>query len=60
MASLANTIRAASLVGVTALAAAGPAFAGVTPTPAPVLAAGAPALAVFGAGYYLIRRMRRR
>jgi len=41
-----------------ALLAADPALAGVT-APGPVLAAGAPVLAVFGAGYYLIRRRRR-
>jgi lipopolysaccharide export LptBFGC system permease protein LptF len=46
-----------SLAGFAVLAA-DPAWAGVA-APAPVLAAGAPVLAVFGAGYYLVRRHRR-
>ncbi|MDB5691386.1 MAG: hypothetical protein JWO81_449 [Alphaproteobacteria bacterium] len=37
-----------------------PAMAGiVTPTPGPMIGAGAPVLAVFAAGYWLIRRRRR-
>lgn|GEM_PF-6249362 len=39
--------------------AAGPAWAGITPVPGPALGAGLPALALFGAGYWLIRRRRR-
>ncbi|MFL6856542.1 MAG: hypothetical protein ACJ8DZ_08585 [Allosphingosinicella sp.] len=35
------------------------AFAGVIPTPGPAIGAGAPALAVFAAGYWLIRRRKR-
>jgi hypothetical protein len=35
-----------------------PAFAGLTPVPGPMIGAGAPALAVFGIGYWLIRRRR--
>jgi hypothetical protein len=35
------------------------AWAGITPVPGPALGAGLPALAVFGAGYWLIRRRRR-
>ena len=59
MRSFMNHVRAAALVGMTTFIAADPALAGVSPLPAPVLAAGAPALALFGAGYYLVRRMRR-
>ena len=43
-----------------AFAAATPAFAGITPIPAPLLGAGIPALAVFAGGYMLIRRRRHR
>lgn len=38
--------------------AASPAMAGVT-VPGPLLAAGAPALALFAGGYYLMRRRQR-
>jgi hypothetical protein len=38
--------------------AAGPAWAGALPVPGPELGAGLPALALFGAGYWLIRRRR--
>lgn len=49
----------AILVGATTVLAATPAFAGViVPTPGPALGAGLPALALFGAGYWLIRRRR--
>jgi hypothetical protein len=47
----------ASLTGLTVLFA-DPALAGNV-APGPLLAAGAPALAVFAAGYYLVRRRRR-
>lgn len=47
----------ASLTGISLLTAS-PALAG-SPVPGPLLAAGAPALAVFAGGYYLIRRRRR-
>jgi hypothetical protein len=60
MVTVASVARVVIVGGVAALAALEPAYAGVVPTPAPVLAAGAPALAVFGAGYYLIRRFRGR
>jgi hypothetical protein len=40
--------------------AADPAWAGVTPVPGPAIGAGLPALALFGAGYWMIRRRRRR
>jgi hypothetical protein len=39
--------------------AADPAWAGL-PVPGPAIGAGLPALALFGAGYWLIRRRRRR
>ena len=39
--------------------AADPAWAGL-PTPGPAIGAGLPALALFGAGYWMIRRLRRR
>lgn len=42
----------------TSLAAADPAIAGFLPTPGPLIGAGAPALVVFGVGYWLIRRRR--
>ena len=42
------------------LSPAAPALAGiVTPAPGPMIGAGVPALAVFGAGYWLIRRRKR-
>ena len=31
----------------------------ILPTPGPMIGAGAPALALFGAGYWLLRRRRR-
>lgn len=43
---------------VVAVLAADPALAGVTPVPGPALGVGLPALALFGAGYWLIRRRR--
>ena len=48
----------AATVTLTALAAATPAFAGITPVPAPLIGAGLPALAIFAGGYMLIRRRR--
>jgi lipopolysaccharide export LptBFGC system permease protein LptF len=42
----------------TIAAFATPAFAG-TPVPGPLLGVGAPALALFAGGYYLIRKRRR-
>lgn len=46
----------ASLTGLTFLFA-DPALAGVA-APGPLLAAGAPVLAIFAAGYYVVRRRR--
>ena len=51
-----SLLTAVSLTGISFLTAS-PAFAG-TVTPGPLLAAGAPALALFAGGYYLIRRRR--
>lgn len=42
----------------TAMVAAGPAFASV-PVPGPAIGAGAPALVLFGVGYWLTRRRRK-
>ena len=52
-------IQIASGAALVSLAAAEPALAGVTPGPGPVIGAGLPALALFGAGYWLLRRRRR-
>ena len=42
------------------LSPAAPAVAGIiVPTPGPMIGAGVPALALFGAGYWLIRRRKR-
>ena len=60
MASLAHLARAASLAAVAAVVAIEPAFAGQTAVPGPLLGAGAPALGLFAAGYYLIRKRRSR
>jgi lipopolysaccharide export LptBFGC system permease protein LptF len=54
-----TTIRFGFIVAVSLIAAAEPALAGITPTPGPMIGAGLPALALFGAGYWLIRRRRR-
>jgi LPXTG-motif cell wall-anchored protein len=60
MATGANLVRGAALVAISAVVAVEPAFAGVTPVPGPLLAAGAPALALLAGGYYLIRKRRSR
>ena len=46
------------VLGVT-IALIEPAFA-VAPVPAPIIGAGLPALAIFGGGYWLIRKLRDR
>ena len=56
LSSAARTLAAASVV---AFFAVDPALAG-GPVPGPLLGAGAPVLAVFAAGYYLIRKRRQR
>ena len=48
-----------SVLGLTA-ALIEPALAGVGPVPAPVVAAGLPALAILAGGYWLIRKVRGR
>ena len=57
MASTTTLLRFAGIATFTFLAAS-PALAGVVSTPAPLLGAGIPALAAFGAGYWAIRRRR--
>lgn len=57
MASTTTLLRFAGLATFTLLAAT-PALAGAPATPAPLLAAGIPALAAFGAGYWALRRRR--
>lgn len=53
-----SSLRAALGLAVVAVAA-DPAWAGL-PVPGPAIGAGLPALALFGAGYWLIRRRRQR
>jgi len=60
MVTLVNAARGSALVAISAIIAVEPAFAGVTPVPGPLLAAGAPALALLAGGYYLIRKRRSR
>lgn len=57
MASMSNLLRCAGVATFTLLAAT-PALAGVVSTPAPLLGAGIPVLAAFGAGYWAIKRRR--
>lgn len=57
---LSSSLGSALTVAVVAAAAAGPAWAGNLPVPGPAIGAGLPALALFGAGYWLIRRRRSR
>jgi uncharacterized membrane protein len=55
-----NFFRSASATLLVAFTAAGPAWAGnAVAVPGPMIGAGLPALALFGAGYWLIRRRRR-
>jgi hypothetical protein len=56
-ASLSFAARAVAAAAITVFVAVDPALAG-SPVPGPLLGVGAPALVVFGAGYYLIRRRR--
>jgi len=58
MVKLDRIVRAGAFAGFAALVAAEPAWAGVAPVPGPLLGAGLPALAVFAAGYYVIRKRR--
>jgi hypothetical protein len=59
--TLSSLLRHVAAFGLTAMAAAAPAMAGVvTPTPAPLIGAGIPALVAFAGGYAAIRRRRRK
>ena len=52
-------LRLAAGAAVAWIAVVDPALAGNVPVPGPVIGAGLPALALFGAGYWLIRRRRK-
>jgi hypothetical protein len=52
-------LRYSTACGLFAIVATDAAVAGFLPVPGPAIGAGAPALAVFAAGYWLIRRRRR-
>ena len=52
-------LRVAAGAALVSLVATDPALAGIVPVPGPLLGAGRPALALFGAGYGLIRKRRR-
>ena len=59
MRHVSSLVRLATATALAAFAAVDPALAGITPVPGPVIGAGLPALALFGAGYWLIRRRRK-
>jgi LPXTG-motif cell wall-anchored protein len=59
MRKLFGLVQAAAGATIVSLLAVDPALAGNTPVPGPVIGAGLPALALFGAGYWLIRRRRK-
>lgn len=59
MSRTADTLLKAALTAGFFCAMASPALAGI-PTPGPLLGAGAPALIVLGAAYYLVRKARNR
>ena len=50
-------LRVAAGAALVSLVATDPALAGMT-VPGPIIGAGLPALALFGAGYWLVRRRR--
>ena len=52
-------LRLAAGAALASLADVEPALAGAPAVPGPVIGAGLPALALFGAGYWLIRRRRK-
>jgi hypothetical protein len=54
---LIRVVAAGALVAIVATDAASAGI--ILPTPGPMIGAGAPALALFGAGYWLLRRRRR-
>jgi lipopolysaccharide export LptBFGC system permease protein LptF len=57
---ISNFVRAGAAGLIFAFVATDAASAGIgLPTPGPMIGAGAPALALFGAGYWLLRRRRR-
>jgi hypothetical protein len=56
MVKIVRQVAAVALFGIVATDAA---LAGTLPAPGPMIGAGAPALAVFAAGYWLIRRRKR-
>jgi hypothetical protein len=57
---ISKVIRSGAAGALFALVATDAASAGIIlPTPGPMIGAGAPALALFGAGYWLLRRRRR-
>ncbi len=60
MAWASNIASGAAFVAVAAVVAIEPANAGILPVPGPLLAGGAPALALLAGGYYLIRKYRSR
>jgi hypothetical protein len=54
-----SMVRTASAFAFTSLVVASPALAGtITPTPAPLIGAGIPALVAFAGGYAVLRRRR--
>jgi len=59
MRPISSLLRRSAGLALFAFVAIDPALAGVTPTPGPMIGAGAPALALFAGGYWLIRRRRR-
>jgi lipopolysaccharide export LptBFGC system permease protein LptF len=57
---ISRIMRAIAAGGLLAFVATDAATAGIIlPAPGPMIGAGAPALALFGAGYWLLRRRRR-
>ena len=59
MTKIQQAVRRAAAFSIVTMAFAAPAIAGA-PVPGPVVGAGIPALAVIGAGYWLIRKRRQR
>ena len=59
MRKLTGLLHVAAGTAFVSLVAVEPALAGIAPVPGPVIGAGLPALALFGAGYWLLRRRRR-
>jgi hypothetical protein len=57
--TMVKLLRHAAAAALFATVATDAALAGINPAPGPMIGAGAPALAVFAAGYWLIRRRKR-